>query len=523
MKKKYLLIVVASFALASCGTSGGEEIPDGPRTLTIGTTTSIENAKRDEYNYDLLSSATSEVPLVSKNKEGEYSSLFVNYETNDAKTWVFSFKDDFKWSDGEDVDAYDIVYSLTYEGTEEKPAFTTKDKKGTYASYSLSEDKKAVTLVLEEANIRLLEDYTTFRVRPAHLYENKDKISLDEARVSFGPYEFSSFNEKAGTIDFVPNPYYPVSPSFDHVTYRLFQNDDALYQSLRSGDVDFVWNYSNGVPLTYQKELKKNNDITLSTLESSACPAMLTFNNKNGLFSDENLRVAVSYALDYDQFKTFFGSEYALTPNRSFAPSSLFGYKKTATLLTNKEQANSYMEKAGYRLENGHYKKEGKDASFTLTVNSGKVAHLSYAEYVKNQLDAFGITTNLETLDSTRYNEKTSNKFATNGITMEAAIYGYTAFGMSDFGAKYINGNHPVQGGAQVFDETFDTLNSALTNATSLEAYTKAAADIQDYYALHLPAIALFWDSQILAYRARNLNSVHIDATFGLNNVLNTL
>lgn len=528
MNKKNILVLLSSLVLASCvGTnpsiSESRETPDEPLTLTIGTTTKIENAVRDEYNFDLLSSATSEVPLVSKSKEGEYSSPFVDYVTDDAKTWTFTLKDDFKWSDGVMMTAYDIVYSLKYEGTVEKPTFSSEEKKGTYASYTLSEDKKSVTLMLEEANIRLLDNFTTFRVRPAHIYEGKTQLSDDDKRVSFGPYQFLSYNENASTITFVPNANYPVTPKYDSITYKLFQNDDALYHSLTSGDVDMVWNYSNGVPVTYQKELKKNNDIILTTLESSACPAMLTFNNKKGLFANEDIRKAVSYALDYNQFKTAFGSEYAKTPNRSFAPSSLFGFKETETLVTNKTEANSHMEKAGYHLDNGKYKKDGKEALFTLTVNSSKAAHLSYADYVKNQLDAFGITVNLETLDSTNYNAKTSNKFSNGNITMEAAIYGYTAFGMSDFGAKYINGNHAVQGGAQVFDETFNAYNSALDNATSLEAYTKAAGYIQDYYALHIPAIALYWDSQILAYRSVNSLTPNVDATFGLNNVLNTL
>ena len=68
--------------------------------------------------------------------------------------------------------------------------------------------------------------------------------------------------------------------------------------------------------------------------------------------------------------------------------------------------------------------------NFTLTCNAGKESHVGYAELVKTQLEQFGIPVVLETLDADSYNAKTSNKFSENNITMEAAIYGYTAAGI---------------------------------------------------------------------------------------------
>ena len=88
------------------------------------------------------------------------------------------------------------------------------------------------------------------------------------------------------------------------------------------------------------------------------------------------------------------------------------------------------MEAAGYSEKNadGFYVNDaGQIASFTLTVNAAKEAHVGYAEMIKNQLEQFGIQVNLDAVDKDSYNAKTSNKFSENNITMEAAIYGYTA------------------------------------------------------------------------------------------------
>ena len=163
---------------------------------------------------------------------------------------------------------------------------------------------------------------------------------------------------------------------------------------------------------------------------------------------------------------------------------------------------------------------DGEVCAFTLTCNAGKEAHVGYAELVKTQLEQFGIQVVLETLDADSYNAKTSNKFSENNITMEAAIYGFTAAGMgmkNGLASIYVDGTHPVQGGCQVFDEEFQAILSTMGEAKTVEEYTAAAGSLQDWYAAHIPLIALYWDSQILVHNAAYENFT-VDAVFGLNN-----
>lgn len=184
------------------------------------------------------------------------------------------------------------------------------------------------------------------------------------------------------------------------------------------------------------------------------------------------------------------------------------------------------MKAAGYAEKNadGFYvNADGQVAAFTLTVNAAKETHVGYAEMIKTQLEAFGIQVNLDTVDKDAYNAKTSNKFSENNITMEAAIYGYTAAGMgmgNSLGSIYVDGNHAVQGGCQVFDEGFSAILSEMKAAKTIEEYYVGAAKLQDYYEAHMPLIALYWDNMMLAYSSA-LDNVTVDAVFGLNNVNN--
>lgn len=555
MKKvgSLLLAVLMVLSLAACGKTPAEptqtpstqpstETPTTEATepaptyaidtLTVGTTAAIETAVFGEYNFDMLASGVSELPLVYQDTKGEYHPLLATYATEDAATWTYTIQDGMTWSDGAPVTVEDILFTLQYDqanGSANFEAQTGEDGKVTeakYTGYTLSDDKMSISLTLASPNVRELSNMTSFRVMPKHVYEGKDTVTEAEGRITCGPYVLESFNKEAGTITFAVNEYYPQKPNVEKIVYQLFGNEDTMYLALQQGDIDMVWAYSTGVAGTYQDVLSTDTNVSLVNVAAANAPAVLAFNNAKGLFSDENLRQAVSYALNYEEFKTYFGSAYAEIPNRGFVPSTTVGYTDTEKLTTDTAKADEYMKAAGYTGKNadGFYvNADGAAAAFTLTVNAAKETHVGYAEMIKTQLEAFGIQVNLDAVDKDAYNAKTSNKFSENNITMEAAIYGYTAAGMgmgNGLGSIYVDGNHAVQGGCQVFDEAFSSILDELKAAKTIEEYYTGAAKLQDYYAAHMPLIALYWDNMMLAYSSK-LDNVTVDAVFGLNNVNN--
>ena len=555
MKKvgSLLLAVLMVLSLAACGKTPAEptqtpstqpstETPTTEATepaptyaidtLTVGTTAAIETAVFGEYNFDMLASGVSELPLVYQDTKGEYHPLLATYATEDAATWTYTIQDGMTWSDGAPVTAEDILFTLQYDqanGSANFEAQTGEDGKVTeakYTGYTLSDDKMSISLTLASPNVRELSNMTSFRVMSKHVYEGKDTVTEAEGRITCGPYVLESFNKEAGTITFAVNEYYPQKPNVEKIVYQLFGNEDTMYLALQQGDIDMVWAYSTGVAGTYQDVLSTDTNVSLVNVAAANAPAVLAFNNAKGLFSDENLRQAVSYALNYEEFKTYFGSAYAEIPNRGFVPSTTVGYTDTEKLTTDTAKADEYMKAAGYTEKNadGFYvNADGAAAAFTLTVNAAKETHVGYAEMIKTQLEAFGIQVNLDAVDKDAYNAKTSNKFSENNITMEAAIYGYTAAGMgmgNGLGSIYVDGNHAVQGGCQVFDEAFSSILDELKAANTIEEYYTGAAKLQDYYAAHMPLIALYWDNMMLAYSSK-LDNVTVDAVFGLNNVNN--
>ena len=498
--------------------------------IVVGTTTAIETATRDEYAYDMLASGTSELPLVYQDATGEYHPLLASFATEDATTWTYTIVEGMTWSDGTKVTAEDILFTLQYadeNGSANLVDQTDSDGKVTaakYTAYKLSDDKMSISLTLAAANVRELSNMTSFRPMPKHIYEGKTEVSDTDKRIGCGPYMFDAFDKNAGTLTFVVNPYYPEVPNVAKIVYQIFGNEDVMYTALVDGDIDMCWNYSMGVSSVYQSVLDAAATVTMESVAALNAPAVLAFNNAKGPFADENLRKAVSYALDYNAFKIYFGSVYAEVPNRGFVPTTTVGYKDTEKLETNLAKAREYLKKAGYETKNadGYYvNADGEVLVFALTVNSSKATHMGYAELIKTNLEAFGIQVTLDAVDGTTYNAKTSNKFSENNITHDAAIFGYTGAGMgmmNGLATIYVDGTHAVQGGCQVYDTEFQTIRDKMAAAKTIEEYYAAAGEMQDFYAEHAPLIALYWDNMMLAHSSA-YNGFVVDAVFGLNNV----
>ncbi|MBO4819301.1 MAG: ABC transporter substrate-binding protein [Firmicutes bacterium] len=520
------LVLILSFA--ACGKSSKTPAVE---QITIGTTAVIEKAVISEYNYEMLSSAVTHLPLVWQDTEGNFHPLLASYSTEDAKTWTYTIEDGMKWSDGQPVTAEDILFTLQYEdenGSANLSSQTDKDGNtvaAKYTEYKLSDDKKSISLTLATANVRELGNMTSFRVLPKHIYEGKDQLTDDEARIGNGPYVFENFSKDSGTITFVANKNYKEVPNVQRIVYQLFGNEDTMYMALEKGDIDMVWIYSTGVGASYQDVLSNSENVQLIRVAATNAPAVLAFNNEKGPFANEDLRKAVRAALDYDQLRTKVGSVDAQTPNKGFVPTSTIGYKETEKLATDLTAAEQYMNAAGYtKNADGKFADaDGKVFGFTLTFRSDRANQVSCADLIKNALESFGIEVTLEGLDSASYNAKTSNKFSENNITMEAALFGYTSAGMSmgsGLGTIYVDGTHAVQGGCQVFDESFKAAVTELGSASTLDEYVAAAAKVQDYYAEHAPLVGLYWDS--LTYGASSkLENLTVDNVFGLNNANN--
>lgn len=535
MKRKIKLCILAVLCalsaaalLAACNQDKSGKASD---TLYVGTVAVIESATRSEYNFDVMSTNITQLPLVGMNDEGEYYPVAATWSANnDSSEWTYTVRDGLEWHDGTPVTAEDILATLLYSEREGQEIF--KGEAPRYRSYTLSGDGRSITLTLSEPNVREPGNMTTMRLVPASVYtadadrtpDDDKRVSAEDSRMGCGPFRFGKFDKNAGTITFVRNDgFFAGAPAVREIVVRLFGNEDTMYMALARGDIDTTWKYSGGLSAAAQTMLAERDNVALFTAAAKNNPAVLMFNNSKAPFDNENIRLAVRAALDYAQIRTLFASEYAAPAREGMIPPAVYGYCPTEELVQDTELAEELLRAEGYVAKDGegYWIKDGKRLGFSLTYNSENAAQMRYAEAVRNSLAAFGMEVRMDGCEKATYQGKTTNKFGNNTPSHEAAIMTFTAAGTDMAGGLasiYIYGGHAVQGGAQVFDKQFENIYDDLQSASTDGEYTDAARRCQEYYAAHAPAVALYWDSYVYACDKR-VSGFDIDANFGLFNL----
>ncbi|MDP9299440.1 MAG: ABC transporter substrate-binding protein [Actinomycetota bacterium] len=170
-------------------------------------------------------------------------SLATSVDTSeDGMTFTYHLRDDITWSDGQPLTADDVAFSLNLY-------------KSNHAYYPES------YLTLIDGDVKVLDpttiQFTTKQptglysgkapymydyILPKHIFENIEKPKQFENVPSVGSGPFYVAEYKVGEyVRMVRNPYWSgPAPYIDEIVYRIYKNDDALAQALKTGELDEV-------------------------------------------------------------------------------------------------------------------------------------------------------------------------------------------------------------------------------------------------------------------------------------------
>ena len=394
MKKRLLSLLLAAImvlSLVACGNS--EENKD---------TNADANQVKDTFTYSVFSDLGTtlnfftadsreamtfvkliDTPLFSMLPDGSLHFYMADsFETEDGITYTVKLNPNAKWSDGEVLDADDVVFTFTQYAEKfdsENGVFKTAEIKKV--------DDTTVEFVLANASASFAEDVAGIYLLPQHVFEGKDSFDYDltsDTVVGCGAYMFDTY-ANGEYIKAVTNPNYArEAAKIPNVVFRVIAEDPVAIAALKKGEVD-AW-------VGLASLLEGLEDFTV-TPYSEGRVAYVRLNRVSDNMQDANYRKGVLKALNKEEIlEAAYGSlEYA-TPSYSFLP-------KTNGFYTEED-----LEKFEQDLETSKSLIAGGATKLSLC-HVAEPAQTAQAQVIQAQLKAVGIEVELFGLEQGAYME----------------------------------------------------------------------------------------------------------------------
>ena len=415
MKKKVLYVLLLAALVVSACTGGGQTAvvrvgwAGSPDTLNPGMAILTEAYTIFELVYD---------SMYELNLDGSFTlTLAESVSTSDdGLVWTYKIRDGLTWHDGQPLTAEDISFSYNlYKDTPEYPYMN-----GYYTTYFESittTDNNEVVLTLTEAIPNIESQLVFLYILPKHVWENEDKLEYENTEmIGSGPFKMAEYVQNEFVRLTANKEHFMTPPKVDEVVFQTFENQDALVQAIKTGQVDMV----TEMPNTAAESLKTEEnvelvvgaplapgvtDIIFNQTDPENCPT-----EEGGICSghaalrDRNVRLAMAHATDKQQLIDVILLGLG-NPGLTLIPDGL-GVWYNDSLQDYEfdvEKANQILDDAGYADTDGDGVREMPDGSeplnFRLNWPSDSINAPRMAELLSEMWGAIGISLEPQAVD----------------------------------------------------------------------------------------------------------------------------
>jgi peptide/nickel transport system substrate-binding protein len=332
----------------------------------------------------------------------------------DGKSYTYTLREGLKWSDGQPLTAEDIAYTITRANEEEWLNYTTFTQN--LEAKALDERTLEVTMVKPDPKLPGLGDVY---VLPKHVWEKLDKGEVTKYSalegVGSGPFTLSEVKRgQFWTLKSNPNYWGGQSP-IDEVTFRVFNNADAMVAALKQGEIDAA----HDMPNQSVEDLRVTEGIEVVVGQQGGFDEF-ALNGGAGeddgfpkpphpALLDQKVREAIAHAIDkqtlVDRVLVGLGTP-ATTISPSADPSWIPEIPEAEQFTFDLEMAKQILEDAGYKDTNGDGIREmpggGDPINLVYAVNSESQSAPATAEFISGWLQEIGIGTTQKPMDENR-------------------------------------------------------------------------------------------------------------------------
>ena len=423
-------------------------------------------------------------PLVTLNEnyKMEYC-LATEIAKQDDVTYLVKLRQGVLWHDRSNFSAWDVRFTVDRILGENSVSTIYRDNLRYVSSLEVVDDY-TVIIRLTQA-VPFFEYNLTFPIMCASYYDGEDFATTDKNYTPIGTGMFKIESREPGYIKLARNDEYwdnSKKPMAEEVNISLYDSMGEVYNSFKSGELDIITVGTNSVEqyigtLGYNKVEYKSRNYDF-----------LSLNNQSRLFSDVNVRRAISLVIDKNAIVAgALGSGY--TPSNFWLDMGNWLYIADLTVETNTEEARNILEQNGWALRNNIWIKDGQRLEFPITVSNESEARLNVAQIICEQLNNFGINASILEVSGQRYEEILNNKSyecLLTGVRMSFTPSLRTFFGEGNI-ANYNN------------VEVFDLIRKVENTNDEGEMYDSYRAIYQKYLD-DVPYIGLYRDTDIVVY-----------------------
>lgn len=381
-----------------------------PDTLNPGTAVLSEAYTLFELVYD---------SMYQLNLDGTYSLELADSVdvSDDGLVYTYHIRDGITFHDGEPLTAADVAFSYNLYASQEDfpflPVYTE------FFDSVEADDSNNVIITLTDAIPNIESQLIFLYVVPEHIWGSLEGAAIaefeNEAMIGSGPFKMVEYAQNEFVRLEAVKDHYLQGPIIDEVVFQTFENQDALVQALRTGQVDMITEMPNtavaslrndeNIELVIGPPLAPSvTDIIFNQTAPENCPPDDGVCSGHPALQDRNVRLALAHATDKQQIIDVvllgLGS-----PGRTLIPDSLgvFYNDSLDDYAYDVALANQILDDAGYLDSDGDGIREMPDGSnplnFRMNWPSDSTNAPRMAELLAGMWAEVGIGTQLQALD----------------------------------------------------------------------------------------------------------------------------
>jgi peptide/nickel transport system substrate-binding protein len=421
-----MVVLAALLALTAAPGVTAQEQAAGKLTFTVGIVNDVDSLNPFigilAETYEVWGVVYDQLVGYSQKDFSPVPQLATSWTTSpDGLTWTFKLRQGVKWSDGQPLTARDVAYTFNriMKGSVEQTNY------GNYVENLKSvtaPDDGTVVMVTKKPAANMLR--LAVPVLPEHVWKDVSEKQVstfanEKHVVGSGPFVLQE--RKTGQfVRLTANPsYWGDKPKIQELIYRVFNNQDAMVQALKKGEIDFA----DCLEANLYESLKNTPGVTrvagaysgfdeLAMNTGAALDDGTPIGDGHPALKDKRLRQAIAHAVDRKALVTRvlhnLGTEAtgiipSIYKDLVYQPGPEEAYN--FDLAT----ANKLLDDAGYKDTNGDKIREmpggGRPLEFRLFSRRESPTSQQSVQFMKGWLKDIGIATKVSVLEENRLTE----------------------------------------------------------------------------------------------------------------------